>query len=523
LVLFHIIYILSNILKFKEGNGNLKLNERVENYKYFSSSLIFLILSNVFSILIRMGSRIIIARFSTVDLYGLYSVIWNEMTFVSTFALLGLGQQLTINLPRKNREEKIQSITSTIIYSSIISIITLVISIILYSLQVDSSYKYSTLISAFFTLFLFIQFILIGLKDFLGYFIQTAIQSISLFIMIIIFRNFLSIDLLVYFTFGSILLSILITVIYKIIRSKFAIRKISFANIKIFDFSKKRINLFIVDIVNSIIIYLLLKLPQIIVNNSLAGFINIAFSVISFIIIIPQMISVSLGPKISKDHFDNEHSKLHYSFRISLSLLYIFQGIVIIAFSYFGDFFIELLYGKEYVIGSGLIFYGFILSVIIDSLNYPYALYLRNTDHEGLFAIGKIISLLTFVIPEVILLYTLKYYLELAVPIAYLISTVSLLSFYFFYTMKLNIKFDKKDTRNILLWLLFMFTSASIAFTLNHFIVNKIYLLLIMLLNLVLFFGYLLINRTLKPKSLISDIKEMISLKAKNNEQIRIE
>lgn len=459
-----------------------------------------------------MGSRIIIARFTSVDLYGLYSVIWNEMTFVSTLALFGLGQQLTINLPRENREEKINSVLSTIIYSAIVSTISLIISIILYSIQIDTTYKYSTLIAAFFTLFLFIQFILIGLKDFLGYFIQSVLQSLSLFLLIVIFRNNLTIELLVYMTFGSVLFSTVTVIIYKLLKSKISLKNLTFSNIKILDFSRKRINLFLVDIVNSVIIYLLLKLPQIMVGNSLAGYTNVAFSIVSFIIIIPQMISISLGPKISKDYFNNEFSKLHYSFRLSLTLLYFFQGIIVIIFSYFGVFFIDILYGNDYVIGSKIIFYSFLLSVIVDSLNYPYALYIRNTNHEGLFAIGKIISLFAFVIPEIILLSVLDVYIDIAVPVAYLFSTISLLSFYFFYTIKLNIKFEKRDARSFLLWFLMMFVSSILALVLNHYIKNQIFLFLLMLLNLVIFLGYLVINKSLKPKSLLSDIKEMISI-----------
>lgn len=503
------------------------MNEKLENYRYFSTSIIFLILSNVISILIRMGSRIIIARFSSVDLYGLYSVIWNEMTFVSTIALLGLGQQLTITLPREGIEDKKKSIISALSFSAIIGLITLITSILLYVFQINTTYKYSILISTFFILFLFVQFMFIGLKDFLGYFIQTVIQSTTMFIMIIILRKILTIDILVYITFGSIGFSIIISIIYLLTKTKSSIKSFSFSEIKIFKFSKKQMSLFLVDIVNSIILYLLLKLPQLIVGNYLAGYINVAFSIIAFLMILPQILAAIVGPKISEDYFTSRFTSLNNSFKTSLSLLYFLQGILIIIFSYLGNFFLKILYGIEYLSGSRIIFFGFILVAIIDSLNYPYAIYIRNTDHEGLFAIGKIISLTIFVLPALLLLFFLENYLSLAIPIAYLISVTSLLTFYFFYTIKLNIELENKDIKKLLFWLAIILISAILAFISNNYILSEIYLFLICLGNIILFIVILILLKIINVKLLFRDAKEIISIlkarRKKNNTNSEIQ
>jgi len=457
-----------------------------------------------------MGSRIIIARFSSPDIYGLFSVIWNEMTLIATIALFGLGQQLTINLPREDSKKRRESIFSTIIYATIIGSISLIVSIILYVVNNSSTYKYSLLIAAVYIGFLFFQFIFIGLKDFIGYFIQVVVQSVSMFILIVILRNVLTIEKMIYVTFSSVGLSILTSIIYFILKNK-SFRTIFKTKINLFDFSKKRFNLFLVDITNSIIFYLLLKLPQIIINNSFAGFVNIAFSLTALLIIPAQMIAVAVGPRISKNFHENELDKLHKSFRISLSILYIIQGIILLVFSYFGVYFIELLYGYEYIAGARIIFYGFLFAAILDSFNYIYAIYIRNTNNEKLFTIGKILSLFAFVIPGVVFLLIFNgVFIQTAVPIAYLISTLTLLAFYFFYTLKLNSKIVKRDILTFIMWITFMLSNVIISLIVVHYLQNWVFVLIVFLANLILFILYLVFTKTVNLKSIFSDLKEMI-------------
>jgi len=486
------------------------LTDKLDNYKYFSVSLIFLLLSQVILLLARLGSRIIIARFSSPDIYGLFSVIWNEMTLISTIALLGLGQQLTINLPRETSQKKRESVFSAVLYAIIIGSISLIVSIVLFVVNNTGNFKFSFLIAAFYISFFFLQFIFIGLKDFLGYFIQVAIQSVSMLILIIILRKILTIENIVYVTFGSIGLSILISIIYLISKTK-SVKTIVSTKINLFDFSKKRFNLFLVDITTSVIFYLLLKLPQIIINNTFAGYVNIAFSITSMIIVPAQILAIVVGPRISKDFHENELNKLQKSLRISFSILYIIQGIILLVFSYFGGEFIELLYGSEYIAGTMIIFYGFLFAVIVDSFNYLYAIYIRNTNNERLFTIGKILSLFAFVIPEVIFLFTFnKANIQIAIPIAYLISTLSLLAFYFFYTIKLNSKLIKKDIVDFFLWFVFMLCNIIASFIVVHYLQNWVFILIVLIANLIIFILYLVLTRIINPKSIFTDLKEIV-------------
>ncbi|MHA1125034.1 MAG: hypothetical protein ACTSO7_11415 [Candidatus Heimdallarchaeota archaeon] len=488
------------------------MTDKQANKKYFATSMVFLVLSQAISLLIRFASRVIIARYSNPDIYGMFSVIWNEMTFISTIALIGLGQQLTINLPREDTEKKRISILSSISYALIIGFISGMISLILFLVNNTNSYKYSLLISALFIAFMLIQFVLIGLKDFFGYFLLAVVQSSSMLILIAILRNILTIDIMIYITFGSIGLAVLCALVYLLIKYKPLKEKITLKELKLFSFSRNRIYLFIVDIINSTIFYLLLKLPQVMVNNELAAYINVAFSIIAFLLITPQIVGTIFGPVISKDFIEQKYDEIQDSFRISASLIFLIQGILIIGFAFFGNSLIELLFGSEYIQGAYLIFYGFILSAIIDSFNYLYAFYIRNTNREKLFAIGKIISLVLFVGLEALLLHFLTDYVSLAVPVAYFVSIVSLLVFYFFFTLKYNTKMNNKDVRDLLLWFVFMFVSLIAAMIIKIFIVEIGYTILIATAFIVLFLAFIILTKTINVNSLFKEIKAIISM-----------
>ena len=482
-----------------------------ERLRYFSISIFFLILSQIAGQLFRFVARIIIARYTNTDLYGEFSVIWNEMLFVGLAVLIGLGQQLTIDLPRKEKKDKNHIIYSALIYSIILSVITGVIALILNLVNINSTYKYSMIISAFYVLFLLSQFVLIGIKDFFGIFLLNLIQNSSFLILIVLFRNNLTIDNIVYSTAGSILLASISLIAYIFLRHRYSIKEINKKELKIFDFSIKRLYLFIVDVVEGLMIYLLVKLPQVFLGSTYAAFISVAFSVMSFVVIIPQIITIALGPLVSEEFNKNNHAKMHASFRTSMSLIYVLQGIILLIFTYFGNSIIELLYGPEYIDGTFFIFYGFLLAVIIDSFIYPIGLYIRNTNHENLFGIGRIISLFTFVSLELLLLFLMKD--TMAIPIAYFISKLVLLSFYLFSIIKNNEKFDTIDVRKLLTWLLIIFTSFISAIIANHYLDNIYYLILVSFIHIVLIILVIPLIKIVNLKNLITDIKSRLFMK----------
>ena len=490
------------------------METRSDKFKYFSISIIFLVLSRIVAQAFRIVARIIIARYSTSEIFGIFSVIWNEMSLVGLVALIGLGQQLTIDLPRKNKKEKNQMIYSSLFFSLLLCIIIAIVSLILNLINIENTYKYSLIIAVFFVLFLLCQFILIGLKDFFGVFLLFLIQNLSLLLMIVLLRNQLSIDNIVYATAGSIALASVSLLIYIIIKYRYTIKEIKKEELKVFDFSTRRLYLFIVDIVDSVVLYLLVKLPQLFLGSSYAGFVSIAFAIMSFVLILPQIITISLGPLVSEEYINENYEKMHRSFRTSMSLIYLLQGIAVLVFIYFGNPIIELLYGSEYVSGTFYIFYGFLLAVVIDSFTYPFGLYLRNTSHENLFGLGKIVSLFFFVAFEVLLLYLMQD--TMAIPIAYIISKIALLAFYLYSAIKHNDRINKIDIRKLLVWLSIIFVSFILTLVINHFFENLLYRALFLILNLALFMLSIALFKIVNLKQLVREIISKISSKSVN-------
>jgi len=485
------------------------VNSGDNKLKYFSLSILFLILSQIVAQAFRLIAKVIIARYATPDIYGVFSVIWNEMTLVSLIALIGLGQQLTINLPRMNNNEKNYTFHSSVIYSLLVCVVIGTLALIFNLIKLKSTYTFSLIISIFYVLFLLNQFILIGLKDFFGVFLLNLIQNLTLLILIVLIRNQLSIVNLVYTTAGSIALASISLLIYTFIRYKFSFKEITIKDLKIFSFSKKRLYLFSVDIVESLILYLLFKLPQIFLGDIYAGYVSIVFSIMSIVIILPQIITISMGPLISEEFIDEKYEKMHNSFSTSMTIIYFLQGITIFIFAYFGNPLIKVLYGNEYVVGTFSLFYGFLFAIIVDSISYPIGLYLRNTDHENLFGIGRIISLLLFVLFGPLFLFLMEN--TMAIPMAYLISKIALLSFYFFSMIKKIDIVNTNDIRKTLLWFAIIFLSFILIIVTNFYIGDLIYRALILISHIGLFILGLSLLKIVNLKQLVKTIFSKIT------------
>jgi len=481
------------------------MNTRNENLKYFSLSILFLILSRVVAFLFRLVARIMIARYSTSEIYGVFSVIYNEMSIISLVALVGLGQLLTIELPRKNNPEKSNEILSSFIYSIILSVIISVIALIFNLVNFDSTIKYSMIISIFFIFSLLNKFILIGLKDFFGVFLLELIQNLTLLSLIVVVRKNLTINNIVYVLMGSIAFSSIVLILYIFIRHKPSLKNFVKKEKKIFNFPKKRFYLFGVDIADSLVLYLLLKLPQLFLGSTYAGYVNIAFSIMSIVLILPQIVTIALGPLISQEYALGKYDVMHNSFRISMSIIYSLYGIILFIFTYFGNPIIELLYGSNYSSTTSIIFYLFLFSIIVDSFSYPFGLYLRNTDNEIHFGIGKFISTMLFVVFGILLLFLLEN--MISITIAYLISKVILTMYYFYSLKRIRTEFDSKDYMKLVYWLIFTFTSFILAIIANYYITDYGYRLLIMFGHLSLYIIYILLLKIVNLKGIISEIR----------------
>jgi len=455
---------------------------------YFTKTLVLLSITQISSFLFRFISKIIIARFSTTEIYGLFSVIWNELTLISTLMLIGLGQEITIHLPRllEAKNEANNLIISSIFYGITMGLISAIISFSSALLNSDSTLKYSAFLSITYILFFILQFIFVGLKDFFGYLILIISQNFIQFILIIILRNSLTINIIVICSFFSILVSLIIAFVYLSLKKKIVFKRI-FSNLKlIYKFRKERLFLFIVDVVNSVILYLMLKIPLIYYGAELSGYISVGFSVLSLILILPQMIATAIGPVISQNFSKKNHEKLNHSFNIGLSLSFLLQGVLIITFSFFANYYIIVLFGKEYFLSTITIYYGFVICAIIDSFNYLFGIYIRNTDKEKLFAKGKIFTLTVFSALEIIFLKFMNNK-GMSVTFAYFLGLVITFSTYYFSSIK-DKKFNQNQiTRRMFLWFIFMFISIVTAIFTN-FYVNKLYLTLLFSVIYVLLF-----------------------------------
>ncbi len=482
---------------------------RVEQTKYFAKSLTFLILARGISLLFRLVSRIIIARFSSTEVFGAYSVIWNEVAFVSTVVLIGLGQQLTIELPRKDETTKSKLIYSSIFYALIVGILSAVISLVFYLIRSDNTFLFSMFISAIFITFLVMQFIFIGLKDFLGYFILIATENILLLVFILIFRKNLSVQLLVLGLFITTIISVLISVLYLIKKHKISWKILIKQKKSIFKFSKRRIYLFIVDIVNSGILYLLVKIPQLIENVTLSAYVSVAFSIMSFVLIIPQIISTSMGPLLSENYFKNDTVKLNSNLRTGSSLLYVSQGLINIIFAFFGGLLIKILYGNTYYINAYSMYAVFLVAMIADSFKNVVGVLIRNTDNEDKFALGKLISFFAFIIVEVI---ALIYFDSkgIGIAFAYYINVSILLIYYMFFAIKINKQYNKNDLRKFILWFVFNMIIVNVGLVFSQRI-QKLYILIIVTLAAIVVFSlFLVLMKVINVKAISEDFKTLI-------------
>jgi len=491
-----------------------------EKTKYFTTSLTFLILARVISQLFRLVSRIIIARYSSPEIYGFFSIIWNEVTLLSTIVLIGLGQQLTIDLPRFKGDMKTDLISSSLFYSFTLGILSSIIALLFFIIKEDTTFLYSFFISAIFITFLLMQFVFIGIKDFFGYFILMSSQTTILLIFIFSLRNFLSLVILVIGFFVSLVISSFIAFFYLIRKHKVNWRDLFKIRKSIFKFTKRRISLFSVDIVNSGILYLLVKIPQLMIDVTLSAYISVAFSVMSFIIILPQIISTSMGPLLSENYSQGNFDKLNSNFRTGISLIYVFQSVSIIFFSYFGGWLIELLYGSNYLFHSYLIYSVFLITMIVESFNYPFGIFIRNTGNELKFALGRSLTLVIFIVFEILFVLFFKEK-GIGVAFAYYINASVLLVFYMFITIKTNKRYTKNDLRKFILWFIFVEIVAILGIYYSPKIESTLILILVTIVNIIIAGLYLTITKIININSLIKDIRTIIKQKVNNKKNNR--
>ncbi|NHJ25052.1 MAG: hypothetical protein EAX89_10780 [Candidatus Lokiarchaeota archaeon] len=470
--------------------------------KYFSTGTFYLMLSSVLGFSLRLISRIVIARYSSVEVYGMFSIIWSEANFISILALFGLGQQLTIVLPRKLKNDQSKMIISSGFYVIVIGLFFYFFSLILNSFEDVFTLKYSTLISSFFILFLLFQFIYVGLKDFLGYFLLNMTQNLFFFIFVVFYRTSLSPNNLVSLLIISIIVSTCTGIIYLIKTHKInsSLQDIySFSFIRI---DRNRFYLFSADIVNNSILYLVLKIPEIVFNDlSIPAYISVAFSILAILILPSQMISTVMAPLISEQVTKRKKEELTSTFGFTLTFIFVLQGLTIIGSFCFGDMIISI-YGSGYLLNSFMLFQILLFATTIDSLNYAYKFLVRNTNHENLFAAGKWLSLIIYLILQLVFSFILDKK-GFSVVFAYTGYIIAQFLFYFLVIYKLNILSSNYNSMRISMWLIFLFFSSLLVFNISINTFTIIERFLVFFLNSCLFIVYLQIFRVINLKSIM--------------------
>lgn len=480
-----------------------------KKFKYISISLFYLIFSKFVSLSSRLGIKTILARFSTTELFGLYGIIWSEFSLISTILLLGLGQQLTIELPRKDETNKSTFFMQSIGYGTIISIVCFVISIIFYILKLELTLKYSLFVSSAFLIFTIIQFAFIGLKDFLGYLILNSIQNLISVLLFAVFRNSLNLTNIILFLYISVLISIFISLTYIIVKYKLVVKELFQSKFQFFSFNERRIYLFIIDIVNTSILYLLLKIPQIVSSTTLSAYISTALSFITLVLVPTQMIATSIGPMYSEQFAEAEFKELNHTIRLCNSLVFIFQGFTILLSIYLGPLFIQLLYGYQYYFYSRFIFLGLIFTVIVESISYTYAFYLRSTNHENIFAFAKITSLISYVLFSILFVNILES-TEKAIVMAYTIIVIILFAIYLIFGFYYNEFQTLEDIKKIGFWLMFMSTSLCIGIVMQLHVKTYLLYFAVLTCNLVAYIFFIVVFRIINVKKIVAQLKEKI-------------
>ncbi len=505
-------FILLNNLKFSMS----------KKAKYYSSSITLLLLSTILNSLFLFGSRIIIARFvSSVDLFGYISIIISEAQSVSLIMTLGLFAIIQIELPRSEGSERKSLISSSMFYVSIVSFLSLISSIVVFLVNSESTYGYSLIVCSLVSFFFLFQAFFIGLKKFEYHLMSSLIQGSVFLIFIAIFRNNLNLILLTVFLFVSYLLSLLILSLVFYLKHKSKIREglpFKKSDFNIFRFNKQRFYLIIVMVTNTLKSYLILKIPQLLGFVEESAYLSIARGVAILLMMLPNVVSSSVGPLISRSFSLNEFEKTNQSLREGMSINYLFLGLGAVVLAYFGDSIILLLYGEGYSINAGVLFYIFLVAMIINSVSKITSTFLLNSKQEIIFAIGRLLSLVFFVGIEIAILYTTNA-VSVAVSMAFMISFIIELIIYYYFIVRKNDYYNYYDLKNISLWFLIIFTSSFLGFYFTYYHdFNYLIRFSLLTANIIIFILYLWLTRIINFKQIFIVIKHtIIDRFARNN------
>lgn len=363
--------------------------------------------------------------------------------------------------------------------------------------------------------------ILIGLKKFSLVFVSNFIQSFLFFFLLFYFRNDLNLANIVNYLFLSYLLSFFIPFLMLFFRYKNGIKKYiyysDFKVKKIFKFNKQRFFIFSIIIVNSIHSYLVVKIPEFLGYVEDSAYLSISRGITTFLILIPNVVSLSIGPIISKDYSLKKEGQINQVLREGLTIIYFLIGISVIIFAFHGDFIINILYGERYLESAGIIYYIFLIGVVANSLIIPISAFLINSKQEKRYAIGRYILLISFFISVAVLLLNSNQ-VSITISISFIVGYIAELIVYIYYIQKKNQNINL-NLRNLSLWLIFIISSIFLgmfcSLILNFTQITKF---IISFANLAIFILFASITKLVKFKEIYKILVDTLQ-KLKNNKK----
>ncbi|TFF88505.1 MAG: hypothetical protein EU549_02885 [Promethearchaeota archaeon] len=488
-----------------------------EKLKYYSSSFFFLFLSSVINILFLMISKIIIARFSNLEIYGFISVVISEGQTLSVFLAIGLFSIIRIELPRNNNFEKFSRIVSSILYFLIFSTLSFITSLILFNINSKATFAYSFFLCSIINFYTLAIMIFSGLKKFHYVFGISLIQNLFFFFLIFISRNNLNVLNIVNYLFLSYLLSYILPIfigfffIYK--NGKFDIKQnllnFNFRIEKAFIFNKQRLYLYGTRISVVLQSYLLLKVPQFLGYTIQSAYLSISHGVPALLLIIPNIVDSLISPLISKQFSLNKKTRINQIIKEGFMIIYLLLGMGLIILSFHGDFIIIILYNEKYLESAGIIFYIFLIGIIMESLTIPLKAIFINSNQEKIFAAGRYILLISFLLSLSILLLILNEIL-LAVSMSFIIGFIMELIVFIYYIKKKTQKI-LLNLKNILKWLIIVISSIFLGmFSSLIFNFPQTIKFIILCCNLLIFILFLWLTDLVSINEIFKNIKSLL-------------
>jgi len=202
------------------------------------------------------------------------------------------------------------------------------------------------------------------------------------------------------------------------------------------------------------------KIPEFLGYVEDSAYLSIARGIATFLILIPNVVSSSIGPLISKNYSLKKEGQINQVLREGLTIIYFFLGISVIVFAFHGDFIITILYGESYLESAGIIYYVFLIGIVVQSLTISISIFLINSNQEKRYAIGRYILLISFFISVIILL-LISNQVSITLSISFIVGYIAELIVFIYYIQKKNQKVNL-NLRNLSLWLIFIISSIGL-------------------------------------------------------------